>query len=46
MGDGVCCFEAVGEERIELSFGVEEVVIGVDDDYCCVGRHCEVGFGE
>ena len=44
MGDGVCFFEAVCEEAVKLSSGVEEIVVGVDDD-CCIGRHGEERFG-
>lgn len=45
MGDGICFSEAVGKEAVELSSGVEEVVVGVDDDDCCIGRRGEERFG-
>ena len=39
MFDGVGFFETVGEEAIELAFGMEEVVVRIDDDNCCVSWH-------
>ena len=46
VGDGIRFFETVGEQAIKLSLRVEEVVVWVDDDDCCVGRHDEVDLGD
>lgn len=45
VGNGVCFLDTVGKEAIELSFWVEEVVVWVYDDDCCVRRHDELRFG-
>jgi len=43
VGDRVCFGYGLGEEMVEFTGGVEEVVVGVDYDDCGVGsgRHCE-----
>ena len=46
MRDSICLFEAIGEHAIELPFWVEKVVVWIDDDDCCVGRHDGMKFGE
>lgn len=46
MRDSICFFKAVREHTIELSFWVEEIIVWIDDDDSCVGRHDELKFGE
>ena len=43
--DSICLFEAVREHTIELSFWVEEIIVWIDDDDCCVRRHDGLKFG-
>jgi len=39
MLDSVLLFQAVGEQTIQLTIWVKEVIVGVDKDDCGVGRH-------
>jgi hypothetical protein len=39
--DGFAFFQTLGEEPIELAFGVEKVIVGVNDDNRCISWHDE-----
>lgn len=41
MGDCVCFFQRIGEEGVQLSIWMDEVVVRIDEEDCSIG----VGIG-